>query len=195
MMSRIILVAAAAIIGVLARYLIAPVYAALAVIAILALAWGLVALAKSWVRSRPVVATWLFLASYGVVFGVVAGTAGLATWLAISVPGWLPNVPEGELKTVSGVVIGALNALIAAAWLDNAKDEDGSLWPQARHKSALSDAFAGADKLKTPMGGARSPEMERLYFAVYGDTADSGQVKGWGFTARLARARIVKTLD
>ena len=195
-MFHLALVAVATISGVLAGYVVPPVQALLAGAVLLGVGFGCDRLAEGWVRRRPRLASWLYQGMFLAIFAVVALSTGLATWLALKVPGLLPQIPEGELDTVKGVVVGALNALVAAAWLDDAKKgEEGRLWPAARQKTALSAAFADDPKLVIPLGGERSAALQKLFDAVYSPEADDGRITGWSFGDRLARARIIASYD
>ena len=107
------------------------------------------------------------------------------------VPNWLGTVPEERVDHVTGVVVGALNALIGAIWLDAAKDPASTLWPQGRQRKLLFEAFSGVEKLKSP----RDEAMELLYSAIYDDQVSDRDIAGWSFSARLARAQVIATYD
>ena len=87
-----------------------------------------------------------------------------------------------EKRVVVGVIMGAVNALFAAAWLDNARDPNSRLWPGQRHRLALIKAFSGS---------AAPTSDSILYYAALMDTTKDNSVKGWGFTAPWARAQII----
>jgi hypothetical protein len=200
-MFRIVLVAAATILGASARYLLPGEVlwpAALVVAGVSAAIWlG----ADHWVRRRPVLATWLYQGGYLAVFALIAGSAALATWLAILVPGLVGQLPQAggaptsETEALTGVILGAMGTLVGAAWLDSAQKPDGTFWPEARQRAALLAAFRHEAKLKSPPGGSRGPEMEQLYAAVFDDPDSDYAIDGWSLEARLQRARVIARLD
>lgn len=183
-MFNVVLVAVATLFGVFLRYLEGSVAILLALAAALVVAWATCRGAAALVRTRPFTATLLFQAWYVVPLALIIFTTFFATWLAIELPGVFADVDEAEQDIVTGVILGAVNALFASAWLDNAKDPNSRLWPDQRHKSALAAAFSGA--------AAPPPDSELFYAALMDATRDNA-VKGWSFSARWARARILAT--
>ena len=190
-MFNLALAAAAVVVGALLSLWL-PWYGAVApVLGGLAL-FGLVHL---WsirsVRSQPRLAVILSPASYGVVFVVIAATTYASVLAGTSITAWIAASGSELSDTVAGVVTGAIAGLIGAAWLDNAKDPSGALWPAGAYKAALRKAFWGAQKLDHP----RSPDMELLYQAAFDDRAQNGEIEGWGFAARWRRAVVIRTYD
>lgn len=101
------------------------------------------------------------------------------------VKGWprTSTLPFQVWYVVPPVLIGAVNSLFAAAWLDSAKDPASSLWPNQRHRLALAETFSGRN---TPAADSD------LYHAVFSDATKDNSVKGWSFLARWKRANIIK---
>lgn len=188
-MATIILIAAATILGASARYIFGAVPATWMLVVLGIGSVVLWKLADALVRSRPVTATWLYETTWLSVFVIVAASAHVSTWAALSVPGLLGDVPADEAKILSGVILGAIGSLIGAAWLDEAKKPDGRFTPSARQRSALDRAFRNDPRLVSP----REPSMERLYSAVYLDDAGEEGFAGWSLADRLRRARAVAT--
>ncbi|NKB28688.1 MAG: hypothetical protein GKR99_14515 [Rhodobacteraceae bacterium] len=185
------LVAVAVVFGALLPYVVDPASQVLVIIAAIVICLVLWFAPTKLLRAAPRFATWLYQGGYVLVFIIIAASTAFASWLAFAVPGWLAAVPEAQQSHVSGVVVGALNALIGALWLDAAKDPESKLWPQGRHRAHLSAAFADVDKLK----GDRDSNMELLYSAIYDDQMTERDITGWSFAARLARAGIIATYD
>lgn len=186
-MTKVALIAVATVFGAVARYLAPPLAAFAVLLALWALAVLAGRLAEAWVKTRPMAATWAFESGWVTAFAVVALSTFVATQLGLWVPDWVAQVPEGEQKALSGVILGALSSLIGAFWLDNAKNRDGSLWPEARHRAALGAAFEDDARLEFP----RAPAMEKLYAAVYLAPDLVNGISGWSLADRLARARVV----
>ena len=187
-MAKLVLVASATILGAALRYVIDPVSGAALLFVLWALAWVMGRGADRLVRTRPVMATWLYESGWLLVLATVAGSAFLATQLGLWVPSWVAKVPADEQKALAGVILGALSSLIGAAWLDNARKGEGSLWPEARHKAALGNAFLSDSRLVFP----RDADMEKLYAAVYLSPDRVNGIGGWSLADRLARARVVE---
>lgn len=186
-MTKVVLIAVATVFGTVARYLVPPLAAFVVLLAL----WGVSVLvgrlAEAWVKTRPLAAVWAFECGWLTVFVMVAMSTFIATQLGLWVPGWVTAVPEAEQKALAGVILGALSSLIGAFWLDNAKNKDGSLWPEARYRTALGAAFQDDERLEFP----RDLGMEKLYAAVYLAPDPVNGISGWTFADRLARARVV----
>jgi hypothetical protein len=191
-MTRIVLIAAATILGASARYILGPWPSFWLLVLLLGLAGMLWRLADALVISRPVGACWLYQGATLAVFAMVAASAWLATFAGLQVPQLLSSVPQDQAANLSGVILGALGSLVAAAWLDSAKKPDGPFWPEARHRAGLRRHFDGDPRLvahPTP----RTSEMEKLYHAVYSAPDTVNGIEGWSFADRILRARVVAT--
>ncbi|SMX38990.1 hypothetical protein [Maliponia aquimaris] len=160
------------------------------------------AVSRVWpglVRSRPILAVWLGLSGYALV--ILSSATAVYGGVALSgvVPGWVAGLATGidadTVKAVSGVLSGAVATLIGALWLDDARSTEGTFWPPGAYKRAIGAAYAGSDLFDVPLGGARRPELERLYAMVYDDRVFDGSTSGWRLAARLSRARAIRDLD
>lgn len=164
----------------------------------LAAAFALSRLWPGMVRSAPVLAVWLGLSGYALVFLSSAAAVYGGVVLAGVVPDVVSGMAAGRdpetVKAVSAVLSGALATLIGALWLDDARSTEGSHWPPGAYRRAIGAAFAGSDAFKVDLGQTRSPELERLYAMVYDDRVIDGTVTGWGLEARLSRARAIRDL-
>lgn len=160
----------------------------------------LFAISLSCIRSKPVVSVWLGLSGFGLVFVTSAAAVYGGVVLAGVVPEWVANIaPENvdaeTVKKVAGTLSGAVATLIGALWLDNAKSIEGSYWPAGMYKHQLGKVYAGADIFNVPLDGMRPAKVERLYSIIYDTRLYDNSINGWGFWARLARARGVRDLD
>jgi len=186
-MLNLILVAISILVGVCLRYFDYSLIILGCLSALAFIVWLVICrIAVSCVRSWPRTATILFQSWYVVPIVLIVLTTYLTTWLAIELPNWFTQVAATEKKVVTGVILGAINSIFAAAWLDNAKDPNSSLWPNQRHRLALMSAYSGDE--------SPTPDSE-LYYVVFGDTTKSNDVKGWGFWARWKRAKLISDLS
>ena len=108
------LVAIAVVFGALLPYVVDPASQVVVIIAAIVICLVLWFAPTKLLRAAPRFATWLYQGGYVLVFVIIAASTAFASWLAFAVPGWLASVPEAQQSHVSGVVVGALNALIGA---------------------------------------------------------------------------------
>jgi uncharacterized membrane protein len=128
----------------------------------------------------------LFQIWYLVPFAWIALAAAITTKVALTLPELLAT---GELdgKVVAGVLLGALNALVAAAWLDHAKDPNSALWPDEQFRKALREAFANEPRVEVNNGN------NDLNKVVFDDDIPSKRISGWTWAARYSRAIFIET--
>lgn len=150
-------------------------------------------------RQRPVLAAVLSQANYLLVFISSSAATYFGVAFAGAFPSWLPTVaPTADADTVDSVakiLTGAVSTMIGVLWLDNAKSPEGSYWPDGAFRRALSQSFSGADIFDVPLGQQRSTQLNRLYSLVYDSIVLGGDISGWDYQARVARARGVRDLD
>lgn len=183
-MGKLLLVFAGTVFGALTPFSgVATEMIFVAVAVVLIVYIGAAPLGDRCTRSHPILATYLFQALYAGPIAVVALITAFSTWLAVAIPNVVTLSDEAQDKAVEGVVIGALTALLAAGLLDRAKNSESSLWPDARHKAALKKAFSKEPKPRTD---------SELIHAAFSDSTKDNTVKGWSFTARLKRARLIQ---
>ncbi|WP_162894692.1 hypothetical protein [Rhizobium terrae] len=132
---------------------------------------------------------------------IIATTTYATTYISFEINGWLKNLPDwlaadnGRASTkaneIEKVLVGALNALIAALWLDNAKAPTGKLWPSGQVKAAFEKTFRQKiNEMKKKEMDERKPDPRRpdLERAVSDDQA------GWDYEALIERARSIQNL-
>lgn len=112
------------------------------------------------------------------------GTAGIL-WLTVHSPQWFDGEPEEKKDAVSGALVGAVTAYLAILWTEDISKGEGWFWPSTQFKSALSEAYTNHPKCPA----AATKEHD----AIYLDRVRENGPDGWGFVARLKRAKIINT--
>lgn len=159
------------------------------------------ALLARWPRCAAVLMQLGFLAP----ITLIALTTCATTWLSLHFAEWMglkQHIPDPkQMETVTGVLLGAVNAFIAGAWLDDARKPGSRVWPAGQAKAAFSAAFT--DPLKQwraslpPVEGAaatiaRRNEVTRVIEAVYETRVSGGGPEGWDLSALLDRIALIR---
>ncbi|MCB2102606.1 MAG: hypothetical protein KDE22_17140 [Rhodobacterales bacterium] len=139
-------------------------------------------LARGMMKDRPVRAAYVMQLWLLAPVSTITLVTTLSTWVAVSMPAWL-SIEATEEKIVGGVLVGAFNAMLAALWLDDAKNAQSATWPDAQYRIALQKAFAGDHRIKG---------NTRLFDAIYFDKVRQDGPKGWDLAARVARGKIIE---
>jgi hypothetical protein len=111
------------------------------------------------------------------------GTAGVL-WLTIHAPEWFGGASDDRKEALSGALMGAVTAYLALLWTEDISAGEGPFWPSTQFRSALSTAFSNHTR--------RPNHDTREYDAIFLDRVRAGGPSGWGFTARLERAKIIR---
>ena len=138
-------------------------------------------LGRAVIGSAPIlgwalIELWIIAAISVMAIGTVA-----VLWLTMNSPNWFP-LDEPERKAISGALVGAVTTYIAVLWTKEIQDASGTFWPGTQFKSAVRVAFAAHPHV--PGGDTRARD------AIDEDRVREGP-EGWGFTARLRRAKIL----
>lgn len=124
-----------------------------------------------------VISLWIFTG-----ISIMAGvTAGLL-WLTLHIPQLFPKLPPDTVKEVAATLTGAITTLAGVAITKDMEEGGGFFWPGTQFKSRVSNVFSKPGRAPT----ADTVEWE----AVYDDRVRDG-TRGWGFRARLRRAKIL----
>jgi hypothetical protein len=145
----------------------------------------LVGLAR--LRRHPVSGVWLIA---GWIIGLLAIGAGIGAVLivvGIEVADALTTSksPKSEADSVAGFVTGAVGTFAATLFTKDLEEGTGRIWPSAITKKALGEKFEGvfANKSDDKSKAARE--------AVYADHPHDVDIKGWGLSARVTRAKAI----
>lgn len=146
--------------------------------------------AAGLMASHPVVAVTVMQLGVLLPIVIIAVTTAVTTWAAVNIESWLSVDDKSRLaadaKTVSGVLLGAINAFIAGLWMKDAEDPGSALWPAGRTKAAFATAFvAKAKRHKDQRDGTVLVE------AVFEDRVSEDGPKGWTYGAALKRLAII----
>ncbi len=121
---------------------------------------------------------------------IIAVTTAVTTWAAVNIESWLTVDDKSRLaadaKTVSGVLLGAINAFIAGLWMKDAEDPTSAMWPAGRTKAAFAKAFVAKAKRHKDQ-----PRGTVLVEAVFEDRVSEGGPKGWSYGAALKRLAVI----
>jgi len=107
---------------------------------------------------------------------LVAASTAFIVWLSIHSPTWF-NVPQDQLKVITGVFIGAITTYFASAWTNDISKGDGYFWPTKQLKEAF---------LKFKLTGDN-----KLVDAATADRVRDAGPQGWGIKSRWQRASIL----
>lgn len=195
------------------------VFMALAVIAVIG--WLTERLARSLLQRHPVAAVYVWQVEVLCPVALIAFGGYGSIWVVDSAPGWLAKIPllgmpepatdaaKEWTKTVSAALSTAITAFLGALFLDDEKKSDGGLWPPARIRKAMKDAFADrVDELKETLKRrpdeseeahdtrmeTQLPDYEMASRAIYNEEISIDHPKGWSLPGALARAKIVRSL-
>jgi uncharacterized membrane protein len=137
---------------------------------------------RSLLSSRPVLASHLAVFWILVGIGLVGYCSFGLLWLALHLEILLPKSDAATLKEVSAAISGAAIAFAGAVLMKDFGDGKGFFWPGAFFRKGVEQVF-GHSQLR--------PERDtKAYEAVWNDRVRGGP-KGWGYRARLERARIL----
>jgi hypothetical protein len=114
---------------------------------------------------------------------VALGTAAIL-WLTIQAPKWFAAESEERKEAVSGALVGAVTAYLALLWSEDISKGEGWFWPSTQFRNALDRAYTNNPSCP--------PAPSREHDAVYIDRVRDNGPEGWGFAARLGRARIIR---
>lgn len=146
--------------------------------------------ATGLMAARPVIAVTIMQLGVLLPIVIIAVTTAVTTWAAVNIESWLAVDDKSRLaadaKTVSGVLLGAINAFIAGLWMKDAEDPSSTLWPAGRTKTAFATAFV--DKAKRHKD---RPDGTVLVEAVFEDRVSEDGPKGWSYGAALKRLAII----
>ncbi len=182
-MFNLILIFFAVASGAMIRYLSqAPTLWCITLAILVVLAFSSLLMSKI-IGKFPYAMCFVYLVFYLLPATIIFFVTYLTTSFAIAVPELVPTSDVAEKKVVVGVLMGALNALVAAAILDAAKDPESKFWPGGMYKNALASYFRGEPRAQEPDSA--------LNWAIYGDRTKNNEAKGWSFKSRLKRAEII----
>lgn len=189
---------------VLGIYLLAAglsLYPAAGVVALVfAAGWIFEAAGRSLLRRAPVRSVRLWQGSVLMAVSAIAATTYTMTYISFKATGWLALMPDdlvdkiwlsSNAADIGKTLLGALNTLVAALWLDDAKSPTGKLWPSGQIKEGLKLTFR--DLLER----WKVDEDQRYLFlrrAVSGDMA-TDKISGWDFDAIVGRADMIERLE
>lgn len=148
------------------------------VLGLLALITARLSLGSYTLFAGVVISLWIF-AGIGAMAGVTAGLL----WLTLHVPQLFPTLPAETLKEVSATFTGAFTTFAGVAITKDMEGGGGFFWPGTQFKTRLSAVFS-----KPPL--TPQPDTHE-WEAVYDDRVGGGGPRGWGFRARLERAKIL----
>lgn len=147
------------------------------VLAVIVLVLGRAAMGRWPILGWLLIELWTIAAISLMAIGTV-----FVLWLTVNSPDWFP-LDEPERKAISGALVGAVTTYIAVLWTKEIQDASGTFWPGTQFRNAVRSAF-GPNHPYAPAGGSRARE------AIDEDRVKQGP-EGWGFTARLERAKIL----
>ncbi len=115
-----------------------------------------------------------------------AGLTALFLWVGLELPDWITSGKvTDEVKEMSKVLLGAVTAFAGVLFTEDLDKADGDLWPSTKTKIALGEKFEGRFD-------GQSPEYQAVYEDRVRPRGDEiREIKGWGFTARRKRAKIL----
>lgn len=152
--------------------------------------------AKARLFDTPARAVMIWQVAIVTPIAVIAVTTFLTTYVAFEAAGWLAKLPDTWVnKTLitdrsadlQKVLLGAMNGLIAAIWLDNAKDPTSTFWPSGQIKAALGSTF---QPTITAMKKANYPHTA-LQDAVSLPAGGPG-ISGWTYAMLAKRATVIE---
>lgn len=136
-------------------------------------------------HDRPVLGTWLMGGWLLALLAIGAVLTATFTWVGLRLPGWIAGeAVTDEVEELAKVLLGAATAFAAVVFTDDLDKGEGTLWPSARTKNAYVSKFAPAPR--TPMYDAINADEFR-------QRDGWPAISGWGFLARLQRARVIAT--
>jgi hypothetical protein len=130
-----------------------------------------------------VFATWLmsFWTLTGI--GLLAGLTIVLLWLGLQAEVLFPDLDEASRKEVAGAIGGAISTFLGFVAIKDLEEGKGFFGPALPFREALQRAYGK---------GANSVVGDSVeYHAVYSDRVPEDGPTGWGFRARLARAKIL----
>lgn len=124
-------------------------------------------------------------------FTLVMLMTALATRISLALPGWV-GVPDTEIAMIVPLAFGALNGLIAAAFLDDARNDQSVLWPMAVVRSVIYEAFGNRLEEVEPEDYPLAWDLvHRPRFALPGEKK---MLEGWRLGAAVGRIQRLQTL-
>lgn len=126
------------------------------------------------------------LISLSIVLSVVAMAVASAAllWAGLHVPEMLPTLDQETLKDAAAAVTGAISTFVGVVVTKDIEDGRGPLWPSTQFKRGLLQCYGAGER--APKGDTKE------WDAVHQDRVRDNGPTGWGFYARLERARILR---
>jgi hypothetical protein len=129
----------------------------------------------------------------------IAATTYATTYVSLEATDWLKAMPGNMVdrtwlapraSDIGKALVGALNTLIAAVWLDHAKSSASTLWPSGQIKEAFNTSFR---ELLDQWRASNDPCADSLQRAIMDERA-TDEILGWGYPAALQRLEMVRRL-
>jgi hypothetical protein len=151
--------------------------------AILAVLGGAATLiGRSLLSSRPIAGTYLFAPWILVGIGLIAYAGCGSLWLALHTEYLLPVSDEATVKEVGAAIGASVTTFLGIVLTKDFGDGQGAFWPGGCYRKQIQRVF-GQDPLKPP-------RSTQAFEAVWADRVHGGP-NGWGYKARLERAKIL----
>jgi len=137
---------------------------------------------RSLLSTRPIVAARLVTFWILVGIGLMGYASCFLLWLALHVGQFLPKSDAASLKELGGAVSGAATTFLGVVLTKDFEDGKGFFWPGAFFRQCIQRIYG-----RPPL----EPERTSAAFdAVWNDRL-SGGTSGWGYKARVERAKIL----
>jgi hypothetical protein len=142
---------------------------------------------KRMIQSHTLAGTLLIAAWILALIATGAFLTALFVWVGLRLPEWIAGgAASDEIKELSKVLLGAATAFVAVVFTDELDKAEGELWPSTKTRDAFEEAFEGKFT-----GG--SPEYDAAFEERVRPRNGTPKVNGWGFVARVQRARIIES--
>jgi hypothetical protein len=140
-------------------------------------------LGRKLLSARPVLATYLFAGWILVGIGLIAYAGWAALWLALHIDRFLPASNAATMKEIGAAVSSSLATFLGFVLVKDFGEGKGAFWPGSYYRQQVQRIFGKGSLAPLP--------LTKAFEVVWNQRVANGGPDGWGYTARLERAKIL----